>query len=61
MAVPKHRVSKTAKRKRRTHFKLSEVATTSCTNCNAVIKPHHVCPECGFYKGSKVIDVKVKD
>jgi large subunit ribosomal protein L32 len=56
MAVPFRRVSKTRKRKRRTHYKISENGTTKCPNCGALIKPHRVCPECGFYKGKKVLE-----
>ena len=56
MAVPARRVSKTRKRKRRTHYKISEKGTIKCANCGALIKPHRVCPDCGFYKGKKVLD-----
>ena len=52
MAVPFRKVSKTRKRMRRTHYKIEENGTT---NCGAMIRPHRVCPECGFYKGKKVI------
>ena len=55
MAVPFRRVSKTRKRMRRTHYKLIPSGTTKCTNCGAVIRPHRVCKECGFYKGKSVL------
>ena len=29
-----------------------------CPNCEALIKPHHVCPECGMYDGKEVVSVK---
>lgn len=51
MAVPQRRISKTRKRLRRTHFKLSVTGLTTCSNCGAMIKAHHVCPKCGFYAG----------
>ena len=51
MAVPFRRTSKTAKRLRRTHFKLSVSGLTTCPNCGAMIKAHHVCPKCGYYAG----------
>jgi len=57
MAVPKRRTSKTKKRQRRTHFKIFAKTTTKCKNCEAVIKPHRACPECGFYKGKEVVKV----
>ena len=25
-----------------------------CSNCKAMIRPHRMCPECGFYKGVEV-------
>ncbi len=55
MAVPFRRVSKTRKRKRRTHFKLSLPGVTKCPECGEVIKTHRACPECGNYKGKAII------
>ncbi len=60
MAVPFRRVSKTRKRMRRTHYKLEESQTTKCSNCGAVIRPHRVCTECGFYKGKLVLNKEKK-
>mgnify|MGYP006285756841 FL=1 len=54
MAVPKKRTSKTRKRKRRTHKKLSAPNLVECSNCHEKILPHHVCPDCGHYDGKKV-------
>ena len=67
MAVPFRRTSKTSKRMRRTHFKLSVSGLVKCPNCGATIKSQTVCPKCGFYNGKdvmtrqkeeKVVDVK---
>ena len=55
MAVPQRRISKTAKRKRRTHQKLVAPTLVTCTNCGEKIKSHIVCPSCGYYDGKKVI------
>jgi large subunit ribosomal protein L32 len=54
MAVPQRRTSKTRKRLRRTHFKLSVTGLVTCPNCGTMIKSHHVCPKCGFYDGKVV-------
>ncbi|SHE60140.1 large subunit ribosomal protein L32 [Seinonella peptonophila] len=54
MAVPKRRTSKTRKRKRRTHFKLTAPNLVSCPQCSSKKLSHHVCPECGYYKGTEV-------
>lgn len=60
MAVPQRRTSKTAKRLRRTHFKLTAPTTTTCSHCGKTIRPHTVCPHCGYYDGKKVLEVKQK-
>lgn len=54
MAVPKKRTSKTRKRKRRTHFKLTGPKLNSCPQCGEPKANHHVCPHCGYYKGKEV-------
>lgn len=58
MAVPFRRTSKTAKRMRRTHFKLSVSGLVKCPNCGAMIKSHNVCPMCGYYNGKQVVSKK---
>ncbi len=57
MAVPKRRTSKTRKRKRRTHWKISAPGLVECPKCREPKLPHRVCPECGNYKGKKAIEV----
>ena len=54
-AVPFRKTSKTRKRKRRTHYKISENQTTKCPKCGAAIRPHRFCPNCGTYKGKEVV------
>ena len=54
-AVPFRKTSKTRKRMRRTHYKISANGTTKCPKCGATIRPHRVCKECGFYKGKEVV------
>lgn len=60
MAVPKRRTSKTRKRLRRTHFKITAKGMVKCPNCGALIKPHRVCPECKYYNGKKVVEDKAE-
>ncbi len=55
MGVPEHKVSKTRKRMRRSHSALTAVVTNKCPNCGEAIRPHRVCPKCGFYKGKEEI------
>ena len=56
MAVPFRRTSKTAKRKRRTHFKLNVPGMVSCPNCGEMKLSHRVCKACGTYKGKEVVN-----
>lgn len=58
MAVPFRKVSKTRKRMRRSHNALTAVGTTKCLNCGEMIRPHRVCPACGFYKGKEEVSKK---
>lgn len=58
MAVPFRKTSKTRKRMRRTHYKLTANEATTCPKCGASIRPHRVCPACGNYKGKEEVKVE---
>ncbi len=58
MAVPKKKVSKQRKRKRRTHYKAQMPHLVPCQTCGAMKQPHRVCPECGTYRGEQVVEVE---
>ena len=56
MAVPKRKISRTRRDKRRSNvWKLEAPAFSKCTQCGERKMPHRVCPNCGFYKGREVI------
>ncbi len=55
MAVPKRKTSKSRRDKRRTHQKITGPNVSACPQCGEAKLPHHVCPECGTYKGRTVI------
>ena len=55
-AVPFRKTSKTRKRMRRTHYKISANEMTTCPKCGATIKPHRVCKNCGTYKVKKLLN-----
>ena len=55
--LPKRKVSKGRRDRRRAHDALKARNLTTCTNCGSMRLPHTVCPECGFYKGREVIEV----
>ncbi len=59
MAHPKHKTSKQRRNKRRTHYKAVAPTVAQCSNCGSAVKYHHVCPECGFYRGKLAIDKEV--
>lgn len=58
MAVPKRRVSKTRRDKRRTHDKAPAITVSVCPQCNRPVVPHRACQSCGYYKGSKVLTTR---
>ena len=60
MAHPMRKHSRGRRDKRRANWKLTLSALTKCTQCGAVIRPHRVCPTCGYYRGQQVVVVKVK-
>jgi large subunit ribosomal protein L32 len=58
MAVPKHKVSKSKRDKRRTHQKTAAPNVSKCPQCGETKISHRACPECGSYKGRKVAETK---
>ena len=58
MAVPKRKISRSRRDKRRTHKKLNPPALSTCSHCNQPKPPHQVCPHCGYYNNNKVIEIK---
>jgi large subunit ribosomal protein L32 len=51
----RHTPSHTANR--RSHHALSGIASIKCPKCGADTLAHHVCKNCGFYKGREAVDV----
>ena len=55
MAVPKGKVSKQRRNKRRSSvWKLAAPGLVACPKCGALHLPHRMCPECGTYNGREV-------
>jgi len=54
----RHTRSHTANR--RSHHALKAPISVLCKNCGATHRPHHMCLNCGFYKGRLVIDLLKK-
>ena len=56
MAVPKRKVSKARRDKRRSNnWKLVLPGMVKCPKCGEFVKSHHVCKACGSYDGKEVI------
>lgn len=59
MAVPKKKVSKARRDKRRSNvWKLDAPAMAKCPKCGEYNLPHRVCSKCGNYKGETVVETK---
>lgn len=58
MAVPKRKMSKSRRDRRRANWKLTAPGLVECRQCHEMIMPHRVCPYCGFYKDKTVMEVK---
>lgn len=58
MAVPKRRVSRQRKRKRRTHDKVAEPALGTCSRTGDPQLRHRVCPTSGMYRGQQIYEVE---
>lgn len=60
-ALPKRKISKTRRDRRRAHYlKLRQRGTVRCPNCNSLKLHHAVCPDCGHFRGVKVVETEKK-
>lgn len=55
MAVPKRKMSKSRRDKRRANWKLTIPGMVECPQCHQMKLPHRVCSECGHYNGKVVV------
>ncbi len=55
---PKRKLSKGRRDRRRSQDGLPAVHLVACPQCGAMRLPHHVCPDCGSYKGETVLEVE---
>lgn len=54
-AVPKRRISKGRKKRRRIKDVVEKQKLSTCPSCNSVKRQHEACPNCGKYKEEQVI------
>ncbi|MCI6501935.1 MAG: 50S ribosomal protein L32 [Clostridia bacterium] len=58
MAVPKRKVSKARRDKRRSStWKLLLPGMVKCPKCGEYVLSHRVCKACGFYGGKEVVKI----
>ena len=62
MAVPKRKVSKARRDKRRANtWTLGAPTIAACPQCKQPKLAHRVCKSCGYYDGRKAIELPDKD
>jgi len=57
-AAPKTKVSRHRRGNRRQNQRLTAPTLVLCNNCGLLMRAHHVCKACGFYRQRQVV-VKV--
>ena len=57
MPLPKRQHSKTRGRKRRTHWKVTVASLRACPQCSKPVLSHRICPFCGYYKGTQIVEI----
>jgi len=55
--LPKRKLSKGRRDRRRAHDGLNARNLVVCSNCGEMQLPHTVCSNCGFYQGREVISI----
>ncbi len=56
MAVPKRKVSRARRDKRRSNvWKLVAPELVKCPQCGELKLPHRVCGNCGYYNGKEIV------
>ena len=61
MAHPKRKHSHSRTRKKRTHQKVKVTGLAPCSNCKKLRPLYSICPFCGYYRGKKVLTIKIKE
>ena len=56
--LPKRKISKTRRDKRRAHDHLTLRHLVVCDECGEYKPAHQVCPKCGSYAGREVIKIQ---
>ncbi|MCA9937337.1 MAG: 50S ribosomal protein L32 [Anaerolineales bacterium] len=54
-ALPKRKISKARRNRRRAHDSLTPFHLVRCDNCGEMKRPHHMCPHCRTYRGRQIL------
>ena len=60
MGLPKRKVSHARQGDRRAHLALTTPSLVECPHCHQTRRSHHACPNCGYYRGRQVVELKKK-
>lgn len=60
MGVPKRKISKSRRDKRRAHQRLKAPSWVDCPGCGETMQRHRVCLHCGEYRGRQVLKIVEK-
>jgi large subunit ribosomal protein L32 len=58
--LPKRKLSKGRRDRRRSQDALVATHLVQCSNCGEMRLPHTVCPKCGYYQGREVVSKEEK-
>ncbi len=56
-ALPKRKISKSRRDRRRAHDFIEPFHLVRCSNCGEMKRSHHMCLECGQYNGRQILAV----
>ncbi len=59
--LPKRKLSKGRRDRRRSQDFLVANNLVQCSNCGEMRMPHTVCPKCGYYQGREVVSMEKED
>jgi large subunit ribosomal protein L32 len=54
-AVPKRKISKARRDRRRAHDAIQTFHLVRCPSCGAMKRSHHMCLDCGTYGGRQIL------
>ncbi|MBI4654107.1 MAG: 50S ribosomal protein L32 [Nitrospirae bacterium] len=60
MPNPTHRHTRSRRDKRRANWKIEAPNIILCPECQEPRLPHHICPNCGSYRGKKILEAVEK-